>query len=108
MSQEQKHDSEPNPLQCDKPPSVPLQPVVGICPVCLGKKWVKYDSNHARPCSACCEHGKDGWWVLSPMHAGFDQDKDNRCCRGCGELYRDIHNSNPTVDHRPTGKGEKL
>ena len=23
MSQEQKHDSEPNPLQCDKPPSVP-------------------------------------------------------------------------------------
>ena len=81
-------------------PSVPLQPVVGICPVCNGKKWVKYDSNHARPCTACCEHGKAGWWVLSPMHAGFDQDRDNRCCRGCGELYRDIHNSNPT-GHAP-------
>lgn len=28
MSQEQNHSSEPKPSPCDKPPSVPLQPVV--------------------------------------------------------------------------------
>ena len=78
-------------------PAVPIQPSGGICSVCGGKKWVKYDANHARPCTACCEHGKDGWWILSPMHAGYDSRLDNRCCRGCGELYRDLHNSNPCV-----------
>ena len=72
-----------------------LTPLVGRCKVCDGKKWVKYDSNHARPCTACCDHGADGWWELSKYHAGFVDGGDNRCCRGCGELWRDLYPTNP-------------
>ena len=79
-----------------------LTPLVGRCKVCDGKKWVKYDSNHARPCTACCDHGADGWWELSKYHAGFVDGGDNRCCRGCGELWRDLYPTNPKIDGRGT------
>ena len=60
------------------------------CPKCGGKGWYSYDDNHGRPCEACCPHDQ-GWWELSENHAGYIAGGDNQCCRGCGQLHRELN-----------------
>jgi len=61
-----------------------------LCPKCKGIGWYHYDEIHAQVCEACCPHDQ-GWWSLSPLHAGYQAGEDNACCKaGCGTLRRDL------------------
>ena len=85
------------PTQSGALPSVPLKPVVGLCPKCNGTGYRRYDHNHMKVCESCCKHDQ-GWWDLSPMHAGYVADADNGCCKaGCGALRREINQPNPKL-----------
>jgi len=60
------------------------------CSKCHDTGWYMYDEIHSKPCEKCCKHDQ-GWWELTPSHAGYIEDGDNRCCKaGCGTLYRDL------------------
>ena len=89
--------SKTNPQVADRT----LPPVVGLCPKCNGTGYRRYDHNHMKVCEFCCKHDQ-GWWDLSPMHAGYVADADNGCCKaGCGALRREINQPNATL-HLPT------
>lgn len=60
------------------------------CPKCHGTGWRQYDHNHAQVCAACCKHDQ-GWWELTEHYHGYEEGKDNACCKaGCGTRRRDL------------------
>jgi len=59
------------------------------CKKCNGTGWYSYNENHSKPCEVCCPH--DEWWELTKDYMGYEEGKDNFCCKaGCGTMRRDI------------------
>lgn len=76
---------------CEPAITEALRMLSGVgCKKCRGTGWYAYDKNHSKKCDYCCAHDQ-GWWELTEHHEGYEEGKDNTCCKaGCGTLFRDL------------------